>query len=344
MGSIGRFSALNTKIKAMKPGLVSDRNYRELEELVSEREIARYLHDNTRFKTVFSSYNIENLKRWEIELIILREIIIDFNKLRSFLDGNYRKFIDALLFRYEVRDLKLVLRALYREEEQPEDLREHMMHDRSKEHIDFDKLLNLDHVADLMRLVKGTIFEEAFISIGDEDISKIEFHLDMVLDAIYFRKLLGSTEYMAKEDREIIRESVALMIDLLNLQWIYRAKNYHQILDEELINYTLLGGSIGFKQLKKIIYASDYNEQIRLASKKIGFDFQMADDEYMQVQIYRFYLGKLAKNAKQKPVSIAPLMHFVNKIEYETKDIISIIEGVRYGIHDIENLLVRGGH
>ena len=75
MGNLGRFSALNTKIKAMSPGLVSRDNYQDLEKLDSERAIARYLHENTRFKSVFSLYNIESLKRWEIELIIAKEII-----------------------------------------------------------------------------------------------------------------------------------------------------------------------------------------------------------------------------------------------------------------------------
>ena len=342
MGSIGRFSALNTKIKAMSPGLVSRENYRELEKLGSERAIARYLHDNTRYKSVFSSYNIEQLKRWEIELIILKEIVVDFNKLRTFLDGNYRGFIDALLFRYEVRDLKLVLRTIYRKESTLE-LGDHMMHDRSKEHVDFDKLLAVTNISEVMAIVKGSIFEEAFISVDQEDINKIEFHLDMVLDSIYFKNLIKSADKMASDDRGLIVETVALMIDLLNLQWIYRAKNYHNMLDEELLNYTMLGGGLGFKKIKAIIYSKDYNNEIKEAAAKLGFYLNEKDDEYMQISMYRFYLGKLSKLAKQRATSIAPLMYFVNKLEYETKDIISIIEGVRYGIEDTEKLLVRGG-
>ncbi len=343
MGSPGRFSALNTKIKAMNPGLVSKANYKVLESLGSERAIAKYLYENTRFKRVFSSYNIENLKRWEIELIILKEIIVDFKKLRTFLDMDYRRFMDALLFRYEVRDLKLVLRTIYRKEDIKE-LGEHMMHDRSLEHIDFDKLLGLRSIADVTALAKGSIFEEAFISIDAEDVSRIEFHIDMVLDAIYFRGLMKSADKMAKEDGDILREAVGLMIDLLNLQWIYRAKNYHKMLDEELLNYTLLGGTIRFKKLKEIIYSQDYNNQLKLYAQKIGFTLEESDDEYMQIKMYRFFLKELSKNAKKNPLSIAPLIYFVNKLEYETRDIISIIEGVRYAVEDTDKLLVRGGN
>ena len=343
MGNLGRFSALNTKIKAMSPGLVSRDNYQDLGKLDSERAIARYLHENTRFKSVFSLYNIESLKRWEIELIIAKEIIVDFNKLRTFLDGDYRRFIDALLLRYEVRDLKLVLRTLYRKENTKE-LRYHMMHDRSKEHIDFDKLLNLTSISEVAGLVKGSIFEEAFVSIDEDDISRIEFHMDMVLDAVYFRNLIKSTEKMSKEDQNIVVDAVGLMIDLLNIQWIYRAKKYHHMLDEELLNYTLLGGNISFKKLKTLIYSKDFDQDLNQAAADIGFKLEMKDDEYMQVRMYRFFLSSLSKKAKKYPMTIAPLMYFVNKLEYETRDIISIIEGVRYGVEDTEKLLVRGGH
>lgn len=343
MSSAGRFSALNTKIKAMTPGLVSGKNYEDLQKLGTERAIAKYLHDNTRFKSVFKTYNIENLKRWEIELIILKEIIVDFNKLGNFLDGKYNALISALLFRYEVRDLKLALRAIFRQESKAE-LKEHMMHDVSKEHIDFDKLIQLSGVSEVVSFMKGTIYEEAFYNIQDFEIEKIEFHLDMILDAMFFRNMIRVAEKLEAEDREIILGNVALMIDLFNLQWIYRAKNYHEMLDEELINYTLLGGSLSFKKLKQVIYSGDYDKELKMAARKIGFDLEEKDDEYMQIQMYRFYLRYLEKQAKQKPMSIAPFFYFINRVECETNDIISIIEGVRYGISDIERLLVRGGN
>lgn len=343
MGSLGRFSALNAKIKAMTPGLVSDRNYNDLQKLGTEREIAKYLHDHTRFKSVFKIYNIESLKRWEIELIILRELIVDFNKLRNFLDGNYSKFIDALLFRYEVRDLKLVLRAIIRKEANLE-LKEHFMHDPSREHIDFDKLINLSDMSEITSFMKGTVFEEAFINLEADDISKIEFHLDMMLDSLYFKKLFKSTDKMDKEDKKIVTDSIALQIDLLNIQWIYRAKNYHELLDEELLNYTLLGGHLSFKKLKRIIYASDYNNELKLAASKIGAELSEKDDEYLQIRMYGFFLKKLEKMAKKNPMSIAPLVYFIHRLEYESKDIISIIEGIRYSIDDIQKLLVKGGN
>ena len=343
MSSAGKFSALNTKIKAMTPGLVSEKNYQDLQKLETERAIAKYLHDHTRFKSVFKSYNIENLKRWEIELIILKEIIVDFNKLGNFLNGKYSSLVDALLFRYEVRDLKLVVRSICRNELTPE-LGEHMMHDRRKEHVNFDKLIQMTNITELASFMRGTIYEEAFYNIEDLEIEKIEFHLDMVLDALYFKKMMQVAEKLDKEDREIGLYGIALMIDLLNLQWIYRAKNYHQLLDEELINYTLLGGNLGFKKLKKIIYSEDANRELKVAAGKMGYQLEEKDDEYMQIDMQRFFLKSLEKQARKKPMSIAPFFYFVNRIEYETNDIISIVEGVRYGILDIEKLLVRGGN
>lgn len=342
MGRVGTLSGLNAKIHAMMPGLVSEQNYQGLIALGTERGIARYLSEHTRFASVFERYDIETLRRWEIELVILRELIVDLNKLRFHLQGDYTDLVDGLLLRYEVRDLKLVLRAIIRGEKK-EEIKEHLMHDVRRAHVDFDRLISCTQITEVTALLKGTIFEEAVLNISEEDLDKAEFHLDMMLDQVYFRTLRGLAQRLAPEDRRVIEYGVALMIDLLNLQWIYRAKRYHDLLDEELLNYTLLGGGIRFQQLKRIIYAQDTEREVERAAAKIGFEWGDGDDVYLQVRIYRFYLSALEKYARAHPRSIAPFFYFVNRLEYETKDIITIIEGVRYQVSDIDALLVRGG-
>lgn len=342
MGNPAKFSALNTKLKAMSAQFLTASDYEELLKLSTEREIARYLKNNTRYKKIFEPYNIENLKRWEIELLIQREIVLELNKIRGYLDENYREFIDVILLRYEIKDLKLVLRAVSRNEDLKE-IKEHFAHDREHEVIDFDKLLSKNNLNDMAAQFKGTVFQDSFRSITEEDLNLREFHVEMNLDSTFYKLLKESAQKMDPQDKRLVELTASANIDLINVQWILRAKKYYNLMDEELLNYTLLGGNISFKKLKEIIYAPDYLERIKKIGAKHGFYFDENHDEYLQTDINRNLQKMMKKVAREYPLSIAELILFTHKLEFETMDLISIIEGVRYNFSEMQRLLIEGG-
>lgn len=341
MGNASKYSALNTKIQAMNSKLLSSKDYETLMNFTSEKEIGNYLKHDTRYAQVFSEYSIDKLKRWEFELILKKQMLIEMEKLSKYLDYDSKNFIDIAFMRAEVEDIKLILRAISRKEDLM-DLPQHFLHDKRHEKISFDKLLSKNNLLDLVDEFKGTVYEDAFRSITEEDLKLREFHAEMNLDSIYFRQLRKKSEKLSVEDKKIIDSVVGLNIDLTNIQWIYRAVKYYDLMNEEIFNYTLLGGkTLNLRKIKELIYSDDVMSKTILFMKNYGIEIDPKDDKYLQVNINRYLLKFINKSNMNNPMTIVKLIKYMHDIEYEAMDIITILEGVRYKTKDIKKLLVK---
>ena len=88
------------------------------------------------------------------------------------------------------------------------------------------------------------------------------FDYEMTLDLFYFSYLWKTYHKMFKgKELTTLRETYGSMIDLLNIQWIYRSKKYYRITNADI--YALLI-PIRFKlkqvQIAQLVEAADMNE------------------------------------------------------------------------------------
>jgi V/A-type H+-transporting ATPase subunit C len=65
------------------------------------------------------------------------------------------------------------------------------------------------------------------------------FPLEVALDLDYWRRLWGEVKNLKGKDREMGGKLIGSLLDLNNLMWVIRYKTYHNLSEEELINYTL---------------------------------------------------------------------------------------------------------
>ncbi|MGL5256318.1 MAG: V-type ATPase subunit [Proteocatella sp.] len=341
MGNASKYSALNTKIQAMNSKLLTAKDYETLMNFTSEKEIGNYLKHNTRYLQVFKDYSIDKIKRWEFELILKKQMLIEMEKLSKYLYYDSKKFADILFMRAEVEDIKLILRAISRKEDLSE-LPEHFLHDSRFERVSFDKLLNQNSLLGLVEEFKGTVYEDAFRSITEEDLKLREFHAEMNLDSIYFRELRKKAEKLSKEDRSILESVIGINIDLINIQWIYRAIKYYNLMNEEIFNYTLLGGArLSLNKIKEIIYSGDVMNKVVDFMKNYGITLNLMDDKFLQVSINRCLMESIDNSNRRNPLTIARLIKYMHDAEFEAMDIITILEGIRYQNKDINKLLIK---
>jgi len=128
-----------------------------------------------------------------------------------------------------------------------------------------------------------------------------------------------------------------LLADLYNIQWVYRGKKFYNLSPEELLNYTInFGDKITFRERKAMCYAKNLEELYKMITNTIyGFLFkkeEMYRDIYMERRINRFMYYKLKALDRQFSLSIIQTIDFVWSFEFEKKDIISILEAIRYDI------------
>jgi V/A-type H+-transporting ATPase subunit C len=65
------------------------------------------------------------------------------------------------------------------------------------------------------------------------------FPLEVALDLYYWRQLWQEAKKLQGQDREQASRIIGSLMDVNNLMWVIRYKIYHQLSEEEVINYTL---------------------------------------------------------------------------------------------------------
>lgn len=334
MGNTARFSALNTKLRAMKTQLLSMRDYEALFALSSTVEISRYLCDNTVYREILKDRSLKDIHRGELEILLRNHGIERLQGLENFMEKEYRDFLKAILFRYEVENLHILLRGVS-QARPAADIRSKLFHIRSYLDIDFESLLYSKTVEEVIERFEGSILEAALRNVTAEDVQTREFHIEMNTDYVYFENLIRKAEKLSKEDRDIALEVIGLFVDVINGGWIYRAKLNYSISDEEILNYSLQGGDrLTFNVMKQLVYSAnfveDFEDFFRKKYRGLDEDSVVHDQRFMD----RYIMKRLMALNQNHPMSIAALMEFVHSLEYENLNMITVIEGAKYNQAD----------
>lgn len=329
------FYAINTKLAAMTGKLLNTEDYKSMISLKSPAEIAGYLKNNTQYSDVLSEYDTLTMHRDDIERCLKESLINYLDKLMHYFDGEYKKFFKNFYMRYEISDLKGLARAIHINKDYT-DLKNMLVFAGKYRYINIDSLLGSKSVTDIIRALDGTVYFPYVKNLLDGTEEESLYRFEMSLDRAYFSVLEENLKKMNKKDREVFYSLYGSDIDMTNLQWIYRAKKFYNLSPEEIFNYAVDKGNIfNYKKIKEFCYASNIDEFVNLA-RNTPYAFMFKGDEnqdiFMERRMNRYMYFKLIKARKQMSNDISSVLAFLELVEFEIKDITSIIENVRYGM------------
>jgi len=345
MGSVKRFAAINTKIRALEGQLLQDRDYQRLLDMSDLSEMVTYLKNKTSYKEVLDLVESEQASIEELEVIFRKTL---FKKLQGFIHyfvDDYKKLFRILFMRYEVEDLKLFIRALDRNESL-ENMLSHMVILGVGKSFDYDKLIQATSLEELVSALDGTPYQALIQYYLNDPPERRIFYIEMNLDRYYFRQLNAQVDKLAPADQKPLKEILGKNTDILNLQWLYRGRRFYNLSSEELLNYTLMGGhALKYKTLKTLCYASTMDEAVSYI-KKSPYGFLIGDKDFevfMELNMERYIYKEFMHLKKTNHMNIIESMVYMHQIEYEVRDLFAIFEAKRYGFEksEIKKYLVR---
>ena len=337
MDKVGTHAAPNAKANAIIGKLLKEKDYHELLKFELVSEVMDYLRLHTHYGQIFIELN-DDIEANEV--MMKRHFFSAYEKLYHFYIDEYRDFFRALFMRYEVENLKLYLRAISRNEKL-NSITSHLIISNLYSNLNYDSLNQSTNITEFLEAIKGTPYYSTLDAFVDEEPTSMVFHMEMVLDRGYFNTLYEAIMNLSSRDRELMLELLGINVDILNIQWIYRGRNYFDISSEELFNFTLNGGKrYDFKSLKKFCYMalSDFKTVVSSGDYKDIF----ADKDYMMERaMERQLFYELDNFTKKGGLSIVLPVVLLFKFEYEIRDLFTILEGIKYHVSDIGELLIR---
>ena len=335
MDKVTIYSAVNTKIRALEKEFLKQEDYLNMLKKKSVSDTARYLKEKTSYDKLLGGIHLDTVSRRDLEDILKYNMIKNIDKLIHYFWDDYKDLVRSLYMKYEIEDLKVLARSIFNGKE-PETIENPLSFLGKYSRIDLKRLFKSRTIRDLIYSLEGSEFFEFLNPLVDGRRENL-FRFEMTLDMSYFNIIQSRRLKISGEDRKILKEWEGIVADLYNIQWIYRGKKFYNLSPEELLNYTInFGDRLTFTDRKDMCYTKNLEELYRMTIDSVyGFLFKKEEiyrDIYMERRINRFMYYKLKALSHQFPLSIIQTIGYVWSLEFEIRDIISIIESIRYDL------------
>jgi V/A-type H+-transporting ATPase subunit C len=325
------YLAINTKFHTRKKALLSPKRWEQLLSMETVPQVITFLRKQYGYSDLIGAESIDKMHRGDLEVLLGHYTVLEIERMLYYFSGSYKEFFKILLMEYEIRDLKMILRRIARQDSM-EDIEKHFVHSTKYPNVRYDKLLNAKTVEQFVNALKGTKYYDVLKTLTLEDAIQREFHMEMKLNMLYYQLLMEKAKKLEDKDKKIVEQIIGLKIDLANIQWIYRGTKYFNISREEILIYSLTGGNkITYSKLKKLAYAKSIEEFKELVTRYMGDKiFSIEDDALLERSLDILLYESL--NERNNPYTIAFPLTYICKLEIELKDMIAITEGIRYGL------------
>ena len=321
-------SAINSKILAMKRSALSEKEYDELLKLSSVPEVAVYLKENTRYKSVFSDINAGLIHRGELEAILKRRLRADIKSILSFSQASVKFFLYLFTIREEIDIIKLFLR--------------HILTGSTDFYYKKDSLtekifLKLKDAGTFSELAEALIDTEYYAAlkpfIGEperQNLFEIETALDMMMNKLCIKYI---NTLLSKEEAKIVMRSYGIRSDLELIMFILRSKKYYGFTPKQIYPHINIHTyRLKEEDIKAMANANNQEEILNIV-KTTPYKRVFSDKaDFYEKSISKFILEIHHSLYRKNPYSIEAILFYIALKNVEINNITTLIEGIRYGL------------
>ncbi len=328
------YNATVAKIMAIYGKRLNQQDYTEMINKQSVADVAEYLKKNTHYSQLLASIDTNTVHRGMLENLLKRSIFETYMRITGFEHISKQEFYNYKIIQTEISEILRCIRYINaKSDKMISDVPIYFNDLTSFDLIGLAKIKSFD---ELLVFLKKTPYYDVLKKIvpnsdGIADVTKCE-----TLLRTYYISRLRSSLHFKKND---VKQMTALLdtdIDLINLINSYRLTAYfdepEDVIEKDMLPFS---GRLSEAKQKEIYSSPDSEEFIRRFSKTY-YGQQMAANGYdindleQSAQRLRYKYAKLAlKRSSSAPLSV---YSFIFLLEIEVQNIISIIEGIRYGV------------
>ena len=327
-----KYDYLQAKLHSIHSKSIIDENYKKLQKIPS----------------------IENLRK---ELFPEDKKLIPVNMLYSYLEKKFKnkifkqinyiskfynfknKFINNMILRYEIDNVKLLISAHYGNCKKLEDLFEVELANTLDYQLIYEN--DISDVNNIKLILENTMFNFLI-----PDIEKKEeiFYIENSLDKFYYENLLDSLNTLSKHERENLYKIIIEEINWQNISWAFRAKIYYKKTFANIKDSFLsFHGLIPIEILEKIFELQFIPDEAKELLKKFpvnylnvilesfdeegNFDLPLLEENNL-AKLMRLY----TKYFFIENFNILPIISFIYIKKNEYYNVVKLIESIRYDL------------
>ncbi len=337
-GGVSGYAALNARVRAMYSSLLSPQDMLRLSDATDFPSLIALLKP-----TIYGSY-IDGLKEKELTprrtISQLRGRLADaYYSVIHMAPGHARPLLTQLYRYFEVGNLKAILRGIVTG---PASDAESSLWDQvddvlfpmgSFSVLPARAMVEAGGVPAAIDLLTGTRYEEALsFAMKRYGAEQNLFPLEVAVDLGYWRQLWQEAKRLTGIDRDYATRIVGSLLDMNNLMWAIRYRVYHNLSEEELINYTLpFGYHVHDDDVRAIAAGADISAIVTRIYPDIANVNAMLEDPHsglplLEVQLNRYLVKQCLAAFTGNPFHIGIPLAFLVLTNLEIEDLTILIE------------------
>jgi V/A-type H+-transporting ATPase subunit C len=353
-GALKKYSFINAKLRTRMSKILSDDFFSRMIRAHSLQEAVQLLRD-TDFAVVEDVYSkTGDIKTAELEL--LRQEIALYREVKSYLSGEVQAFVQALLLRYEIDNVKQAFRLWFDRVVRGREIDHitgYILRGTIVNNIPVDAIIRAETYDQVIAALETTPYVSLFADQKERVLrEESTFPLEIALDRYFFRNLLDRVDDLDKRDREIARRMLGIEIDMQNINWLVRFKTFYDISSEIVLSSLIPGGrSLDTEILSTAYQKEDASEMVTQILNKgyPGFSSLVASkttDVYSRLRLFESILREILSKEINHILSGYPftigtvLVYFLMK-QRETQKILTVLNAKFYNMNEdrIESLI-----
>ncbi len=322
------FNAVDTKISAKKSNVFDEIKLRNMMECDSIDQVTDFIKSKYGLAGFINeAASNSRLFRDDLEMLLTRFMVYETEEILHYFSGPYKDFLKVFLMKFEITDLVMILRKIVRNEETA-GISEHFVHSLNYSRVPFEKLAGSKNAEQFIDSLKDTPYYTSLKTVTDNDEVKREFHSEMKLQLLFYKTLMKKAVKLDKKDQQTALEIIGTKIDFLNVQWIYRAKAYYDISEEQILVYCIQGGNrLKSNILKKLVYSKTMDELAHMSNQYMNYRIfgNEADIKKNLDDGFYSYL-----DGKKSDKSIGKVLWYLYMLDKAIKNLVTVTESIRY--------------
>lgn len=325
------FAALNSRVRAMYSNLLSKQDFVDLIETDNLEGLLNQLKNSA-----YGPY-LEKAKDKELTArraaFQIRGRLADAYKSILNMPPDYIRSIFTQLFRYyEVYNLKAILRGIVTNSSWDR-VRFVLFPIGDEGLLPAQAMVETGSVSQAVELLQGTPYYET-LSFAMKRFSGEQslFPIEVALDLDFWRSIWKKVKILPGQDQSYASRILGSLLDTNNLMWAIRYRVYHNLSEEEIINYTLpFGYHIRDADIRAIAAGSDIAQIVkRLYPDLVGVD-ELLQDLHSGLPKLELLLQKhVVKQCRNAflgdPFQIGIPLAYLLLFDFEIKDLVVLME------------------
>ena len=331
--SVVSTQGVNVKCRAMYSRLLGRADYDALIKMKSVSQIAAYLKKQTPYAYVLRRIDEHNVHRGQLEQVFKRSLYYDYGRLLKFTTGGYKAAVRAMFESYEVEDLKLVIGSICSDRRHSVTLND-LTYISAYSEFPASSVLGAATIAELAANLRHTRYYKAlmpFAAVASPDFIKIDHALNLLN---YRAKMNVFKKTLSGASKRVAVSLYGTQADLENILYIYRIKKLYRLPASEILIYLIpCEYRIRNRELLGLAECDDVGSFIGLVRRTFyGFLFPAGrESEWESIHTEYFYQLH-RRNLRVHGGDVGVAFSYLFMKETDIKNIIMIIEGVRYAL------------